>query len=575
MTGSGAARTGRFADWKDELTKLVQAETGVGADLAALAYDEGFGKSAAQLRFLRFISPTDLTEFKKRQGASAFLEWLLEDEELLNTYLLSGTPAEFKVSGLEIWHRIWTEREAARKPGIEQRFAMATALVHSTQINAMANGKKIEPLERFDYFIEANRNGQLFPYFNDAPVWELKYVSGAWALDTDLDWARETTDDKIKQQALIHKSLGRVPYRLFNSKGVSVQKGAAYYDYKPMTLKLMTEVGAVCGGISRFGTATAQAFGIPGMPVGQPGHCAFLTRISPTDWGLHYNISGWQRSTQHGGTRMPWGRTASYVLAFDTAYRSGDLLASERLRWIGDHWKGLSPEKSQAAYAASVEAQPYNVPAHQALTASGSQTPEDQAARITEAFGNYPIIMVDLIAAAETKLAKSILKDAGTRSYVQSAAEAVVGGDAKLQKGTAAYSMHLLIDRTVRRTTGRKKSITGIFNKKTQADTWKAMKPTEQRETVLAMEIAARSAMARPDVRNSILPRYMELSELDSMTRAKAMGFLSFRMEDAKTAGDKKLATSLCNHLIKLAKIDKDTDTQKRYQAELKLIKAS
>ncbi len=101
------------------------------------------------------------------------------------------------------------------------------------------------------------------------------------------------------------------------------------------------------------------------------------------------------------------------------------------------------------------------------------------------------------------------------------------------------------------------------------------MKPTEQRETVLAMEIAARSAMARPDVRNSILPRYMELSELDSMTRAKAMGFLSFRMEDAKTAGDKKLATSLCNHLIKLAKIDKDTDTQKRYQAELKLIKAS
>ena len=41
-------------------------------------------------------------------------------------------------------------------------------------------------------------------------------------------------------------------------------------------MALMHEVGAVCGGVSKFGVAMAQAFGIPAMPVGQPGHCAFL-----------------------------------------------------------------------------------------------------------------------------------------------------------------------------------------------------------------------------------------------------------------------------------------------------------
>ena len=67
-------------------------------------------------------------------------------------------------------------------------------------------------------------------------------------------------------------------------------------------------IGGVCGGLSHFGTMAAQAHGIPGYPVGQPGHCALCgAREARTmengfggpDGGMHNHIFGSEAPTSY------------------------------------------------------------------------------------------------------------------------------------------------------------------------------------------------------------------------------------------------------------------------------------
>ena len=45
-----------------------------------------------------------------------------------------------------------------------------------------------------------------------------------------------------------------VAYKPRNHSGVSIHAGAHYYDNNPCTLQILHKYGAVCGGVSKFGT---------------------------------------------------------------------------------------------------------------------------------------------------------------------------------------------------------------------------------------------------------------------------------------------------------------------------------
>merc|ERR1719491_2950686 len=77
----------------------------------------------------------------------------------------------------------------------------------------------------------------------------------------------------------------------------------------------------------------SQAFGVPAMPVGQPGHCAFLWWKRPGPWVISNNISGWSKSTKHGNIQMTWGDKVWMVPLMERAQLDMDNYSkSERLR---------------------------------------------------------------------------------------------------------------------------------------------------------------------------------------------------------------------------------------------------
>ena len=262
------------------------------------------------------------------------IKWILDDPQLLELLLCSGYVQEHRwVEVIEIICRILAIDPAA-SCGYKSRLAAAVALTFSTPVKSLADQSvEIDPIERYNSFTSWADADELFHNFKDLTAWQMRYVIGSWATDDELIWAREKVPLEFKSPSCIGEAThSMMKYRESNEEGVSVHDGARYYSYRPVTMSVMYEVGAVCGGISKFGCAMAQAFGIPAMPLGQPGHCAFLW-WKEGEWVLSNDVSGLGKSVVHDGIQWTWDKNADFVHLMEHSQKSfRRFVLSEKLR---------------------------------------------------------------------------------------------------------------------------------------------------------------------------------------------------------------------------------------------------
>ncbi len=170
--------------------------------------------------------------------------------------------------------------------------------------------------ERAEYFVRNWRQDRLHPMFDTMPFWQRRVVCG-WKGDhssgtpESLTWALNQVnlpDDRHTG------SCWRCGYVLHNVYG-DIIHGSSYFEpFEGMYLdnhhKLTQEVGGVCGGLSHFGASAACAHGIPGLTMGEPGHCAYVVWVdgkwTPAysvswDRGLHWRpwLDNWRYSSLH------------------------------------------------------------------------------------------------------------------------------------------------------------------------------------------------------------------------------------------------------------------------------------
>ena len=521
-----------------------------------------------QWRLIDVIGWENIQAVAAKDG-EAFLKWLFTTPAALETFCLAGPPdAERSSRTLEIWRDIFNA-DPESKDGLWLRVAAATALVHSRPVKAMADGSVIDPLARYRHFKAAHAAKKLFPYFSEAPAWELRYVVNSWAIDSDLDWAIGTvTDPKLKSQEKIGNAAYMVPYRDKNSKGVSVQNGREYYDHKPVTLSLMVEVGGVCGAISRFGTSVAQAHGIPAMPFGQPGHCAFTWKTDASTWKIGNNISGWAGSSQHDGIKVPWGARGSYLLLAQAARQdAGKFARAEKISWLA----ALSPNPAPMLEKALAN-QPLHCGAWQQLVAArladGATKKEDLlrlSAALMKALPAHPLPLLDLLAPLEPKLGLEDPAVAGhyVSHFCAALASVPAGGD----HGTAHRAQSELIKRVAMASAPRLGRQVDAFLNDTHEDDGEAAKlPGEQRQRIQSLlETALSAAAARPDLQEALTARYLALQPDDPAVAAQAIRFFGNLFEQARQNGDRKPAIALARRLIILSGRAEDAAAQRKY----------
>ena len=371
------------------------------------------------------------------------LAWLLADRDALAVLLGSG-----EIDG-DRWAdatRILAEivaKDPAAKEGLAFRIAVATALTFSTPVRWMADDSVIEPLPRYEAYVAWDREGVLFESFRGLSAWEMRYVVGSWSTNEDLVWARANIKPELRRRDKVGDGAHMLAYNLENRNGVSVQEGRKFYDGKPMTMAVMLEYGGVCGAISRFGSSMSQAFGVPAMPVGQPGHCAFLWQQSPHAWSINNDISGWAESGKHGGIQMNWGRLAGdrawlVPLMQDAQSRADRFVDAEILLAAA----AIADADDRAAILAEAcDACPTHFGAwHARLAAMGDPSKPAKTAQwkaaikdAGEALVRHPVAFTALVAQAEAGLLPAKPTAANREALVRDAARAL----ASMAKGGA------------------------------------------------------------------------------------------------------------------------------------------
>lgn len=349
--GDSAAYFANISAW---LEKEVPADPNrISADaLSALLQDPVFVNALDQRQLLAKIGVAKVDAFaRSAPGNRAFLSWLMQDTQAMDLLLEGATPSgadnraankwTIPVSSLDIWNRV-RQADPEARTGLYQRLAIATALAPPGSGNRGAGMAKTpaDPVDRYKHFKTANENGELFSPFSHLTVWEYKQVVSSSASDQDLAWAREMVntwrpDLRANQQVVLTTS--QVQYR--NSP-------TPYTDFASVIAG-----GGKCGPRSSWAVMICQAFGIPAIGVGQPGHaCVAYKAADPSQqpqpgnvWKVAYG-RGWPVSKLEG--------IQGPEFLEDVAARSrvAEFSQVEHMRWLA----ATLTSKEQAAAVMSV-----------------------------------------------------------------------------------------------------------------------------------------------------------------------------------------------------------------------------
>ena len=186
--------------------------------------------------------------------------------------------------------------------------------------------------ERAEYFVRNWRQNRLHPQFDNMSFLLRRVVCG-WKGDhssgkpESLTWALNNvhvTDDRYTG------CCWRCGYILNNVYGDSIH-GSPYFEpfeglYLENHHKFTQDVGGVCGGLSHFGASAACANGVPGLTMGEPGHCAYVVWVNGK-WTPAYSVD-WQRGLHW----RPWMDNYNYSsLHLTTDLYSGSQKNATRL----------------------------------------------------------------------------------------------------------------------------------------------------------------------------------------------------------------------------------------------------
>ncbi len=225
-----------------------------------------------------------LAEIRAREGGAGFLAKFLADDAWLADFLGSGDPLAGWGASLKALDQIcWLCPEVYASPTL-RRWAAAAAL------NAGAD--PTEAVLLFQEMMALREEGFLRRGADAMRCDQMRYTLIPAQCDAaNARWIAAEHNVPPRQYGGV---CWAAPYRLNNFFGDSIH-GSDYYkpwEHAYLRHEASRKVGAVCGGLSYYGSAAAKAHGLPSTTGGQPAHCAYLVwDPGQGRWAICYNVS--------------------------------------------------------------------------------------------------------------------------------------------------------------------------------------------------------------------------------------------------------------------------------------------
>jgi len=186
-----------------------------------------------------------------------FRKWLSSHPKVFNMLAQSGPAGK---STLSVFYQIWNTSDQNFNP-VELSMALGAGLVANIF-------SPEECIAKFNFYRDSHHHAKCYPQAETLQPWEWAIVFRGKEGFEDLAWAQQfIAGKKIRPEKAGSRFPGFIPYRKKNDKGVSVHAGSAFYDHKPITLKLYTEYGGVCGAVSKGAAGFLRSKGVPAYPI--------------------------------------------------------------------------------------------------------------------------------------------------------------------------------------------------------------------------------------------------------------------------------------------------------------------
>ncbi len=301
------------------------------------------------------------------EDAYAMLNWLMNDERLLEKFTVGGNPVGNYMNALKVLTKLYTAHKEdltdEEHKNLYETMMFAISLTHSNSVCFWVSGEKnnrvcSDGVKRYevlkDLYLEEKLETAIF---ESLTVEEMRWVVDNQLSDEEIPWlnwyATETKNGNTKYSP-VHGHLNPYTY-IYYSQGWNYYDptyyGANSYcasDAKHKTqagylrdkscdseyhlnefgvntdsplvprLWIVFEEDGVCGSLSKTGSNLLGVYGIPSAVIGQPGHAAYLTPSKTyedgkwtTVWNIGNPAAGWAASEK--GERFPlnWGSKAN------------------------------------------------------------------------------------------------------------------------------------------------------------------------------------------------------------------------------------------------------------------------
>ncbi len=298
------------------------------------------------------------------------ISWLMNDQKILEEYLLGGTPDGSYGTSINILNELYEKYKAdladPKYGDLYLKMMISLSLTHSANVGLWVTGAPEDvndtngsnAINRYAIYKKLHEDGLLRnEIFEHISVEEMRFVMNNIIDDEEILWLNEfatlnnSTDpykfltyrfgydynkdqyydlaQRDKWNNTVRKELSPNPYHFLNTytdangKTYQIQYGI---KNRPK-LWIVFEEGGVCGAISKTGSNIIGTYGVPSSVVSQPGHAAYIYMNLDSKgnkiWTLYNDVSGWGQTgkTEKLSVRMPngWG-TGSYVGDFPGSY---------------------------------------------------------------------------------------------------------------------------------------------------------------------------------------------------------------------------------------------------------------
>ena len=353
---------GDVAKARDALLERIRRQAsslqaaGMAPKLKALVATPAFAKTVVRHRFLVEADDAKLAELAASPEGKELLAILMADTALLDMLMTTGIQDGRAADTFGVLLDIYkADKQCVRHP-LHRKLALGIACSFgSAKSRDRIIKRGAHPVPRYTFYRDAHKAGRLHAMFDKFEPWEMRYLGSTITDDASLPWLLDHVNIPLERYT---DACWMAEYRGSTIFGGWVHAEGFYYPWaKSQGHEEGTyRHGGVCGALSHYGAASAAAHGIPSLPMGQPGHCAYGVRFARNDW--RGGFGGPYGGSHHNILDNIWEHTDILFLAEKFMGDTTRLVESRRMAWVAGTMQDA--DKAKAAYIAALANQPLN-----------------------------------------------------------------------------------------------------------------------------------------------------------------------------------------------------------------------